>query len=461
MKTFTCLLLGLCLSLPILAQEKSDVPQLPPAELDKLVAPIALYPDSLIALVLPASTTSAEVVLAARYLAGGGEPDAIDSQPWSESVKSLARYPDLVAWMDENLAWTQQMGEVFEAQPADVMNAIQRLREQARASGLLTDTPQQKVVMQESVICIVPTEPDIIYVPRYDPEILWMRRPYYGPFMTFGIGFGIGSWLNFDCDWFGRGIWMHHRTPGWVYRPGWRRPTNEVQVVVGAPWRPDFRHDHRSRPMHPPMTMAVRPRVMSDRPRDFHSGPEIHGRLDQRNDRLNGSSAIPAPAHRMNPPIPPSRIVSPPPAGGSDHRNDRPDRSGPPASAHRPSAPVSPSNLVTSPTPGRPSHVSGPQDQPPRERERPQGVRRGPDSPTPSIQTPRPPSHTPPAASPRPVAPAAPAMRPSGGGERPGGGSAPAAVRPPQPSQAPQPAAKESDEKKQDGVPGGRGFNRR
>ncbi len=456
MKTFTCFLLGLCLSLPILAQEKSDVPQLPPEELDKLVAPIALYPDSLIALVLPASTTSAEIVLAARFLARGGESLAIDNQAWSESVKSLARFPDLVAWMDENLAWTQQMGEVFEAQPADVMNAIQRLREQARAAGLLTDTPQQKVVMQERVICIVPAEPDIIYVPRYDPEILWMRRPYHGSFMTFGVGFGIGSWLHFDCDWFGRSIWMHHRSPGWVYRPGWRRPTNEVHVVVGSPWRPDFRHNHHARPVHRPMTVAVRPHVMNDRTRDYH-----RGNLD----RSNRSVTPPSSFHRPSPPVPPSNVVTPPPAGRPPHM------AGSQSGAHAPSRQtgrsMSPPNGLTPPQSGRPPHVAGPHSQSPRER--PQGLR-GQDAPPPSMQTPRPPSHTPPAASPprsvppsrepAPSAAPAPATRRSGRGES-SGRSAPTVVRPPEPSQAPKPAARENAEKQLDGSHGGRNFNRR
>src|ERR1035437_9232635 len=184
MKTLICFLFGLCLSVPLFAQQDSAAPTFPPEELDKLVAPIALYPDSLIALILPSSPTAADVVIAARYFAAGGEQDDIDNQPWADSVKSLAHYPDVVKWMDQNLAWTRQMGEVFAAQPTDVMNAIQRMRAQARAAGLLTDTPQQKIITQDEEICIIPAEPDIIYVPRYDPEILWMRRPYSGEFMT-------------------------------------------------------------------------------------------------------------------------------------------------------------------------------------------------------------------------------------------------------------------------------------
>ncbi|HET7238297.1 MAG TPA: DUF3300 domain-containing protein, partial [Terrimicrobiaceae bacterium] len=89
-------------------------------ELKQLLGPIALYPDALIALILPASTVPSDVVLAARYVTGKGDPAQVGGQPWDESVKSLVRYPDVVRWMDENLAWTTQVGEAFLEQPADV-----------------------------------------------------------------------------------------------------------------------------------------------------------------------------------------------------------------------------------------------------------------------------------------------------------------------------------------------------
>ena len=144
-------------------------------ELKQLLGPVALYPDALIALILPASTVPSDVVLAARYVAGNGDPARAGGQPWDESVKSLVRYPDVVRWMDENLAWTTQVGEAFLEQPADVMNAIQFLRTQARAAGTLVDTPQQKVVEEQSCIRIVPAEPDVIYVPQYDPEVVYVQ----------------------------------------------------------------------------------------------------------------------------------------------------------------------------------------------------------------------------------------------------------------------------------------------
>ena len=145
-------------------------------ELKQLVGPIALYPDALIALILPASTVPSDLVLAARFVASKGDPAQAANQPWDDSVKSLVRYPDMVKWMDQNLEWTTQLGEAFLDQPADVMNTIQQLRAQARAAGTLVDTPQQKVVEEQSNIRIVPAEPERIYVPQYDPEVVYVQR---------------------------------------------------------------------------------------------------------------------------------------------------------------------------------------------------------------------------------------------------------------------------------------------
>ena len=412
MKSFIFLLLGLCLSAPLFAQQETTAQKFPPEELDKLVAPIALYPDSLVALILPSSTTSSDVVLAARFLADNGNPSEIDNQPWSDSVKSLAHYPDVVKWMDENLSWTRQMGDVFEAQPADVMTAIQRMRAQARSAGLLTDTPQQRIVTQDEEIYIEPAQPDVIYVPVYDPEVLWMRRPYHGSFISFGIGFGVGNWLFYDCDWRSRGIWMQHRTPGWVYRPGWRRPDHDVHMVVGAPWRPDPRRDHPGRPMHLSVPVAVHPRMMGDPRHDQNGRPDIR----------------------------PDRPVF--------HNDDRPGRVVDPT--HGRNAPMPMQHAV--PPQGHLQQVVAPQAQPPREHRMDNRM----DNNRPSPQTPRPPSHTP--VTPPTPQPQAHMQRPGGGA--PAGGIAPAPARTTPPSPAPKPAGKDSDDKKQGGL-GGRDYNRR
>ena len=193
--------------------------RLAPEELKTLLAPIALYPDALIALILPASTFPSDLVLAARYISSNGDPAQVANQPWDESVKSLVRYPDVLNWMDQNLEWTTTLGGAFIDQPADVMNAIQGLRTEALAAGNLTDSPQQQIVQEESIIRIVPAEPDVIYVPQYDPEVVYVQ-PYsqnFGPLLTFGAGFAVGSWLNYDFDWRRRSIYVGQWRPGWKH----------------------------------------------------------------------------------------------------------------------------------------------------------------------------------------------------------------------------------------------------
>lgn len=229
------ILLGTCLTGFLQAQAPPPEPpqvraqsapqQLSPEELNRLLAPIALYPDALVALILPASTVPSEVVLAARYLASNGDPAQVANQPWDDSVKSLARYPDVLEWMDHNLEWTTTVGEAFLDQPADVMNSIQRLRAEAMAAGNLTNSPQQQIVQEETVIRIVPAQPDVIYVPQYDPEVVYMQ-PYsqdFGPLLTFGVGFAVGSWLNYDCDWGRRSIYVGQWRPGWNHDRNWDR----------------------------------------------------------------------------------------------------------------------------------------------------------------------------------------------------------------------------------------------
>jgi hypothetical protein len=212
-----------------------------PQELEQLFAPIALYPDALVALILPAATMPTDVVLAARFVNANGNPADLDRQGWDESVRALAHYPAIIRWMDENLEWTREAGEAFAGQPADVMNAIQRLRQRARASGALGSTPQQEVVMDGDNICIVPAQPEVIYVPRYDPDVVFFNsRPWFGePLLFFGSGFIVGTWLDFDCDWHRRSVWV-----GRGFRGGNRRPGDRFVVPIGRPgpeghaWRP-------------------------------------------------------------------------------------------------------------------------------------------------------------------------------------------------------------------------------
>jgi hypothetical protein len=203
-------------------------------QLDQLLGPIALYPDPLIAQILPASTVPTQIVLADRYVSGGGDPNQIDQQPWDPSVQALARYPDVLKWMDDNLNWTTDLGQAFLNQQQEVMESIQRLRTSANNIGNLQSTPQQQVINDGGYIEIVPANPQVIYVPVYQPDQVYYQTAYGTPFITFGIGFAIGGWLNFDFDWGNHNIivWGHDhpRPSNWWHEPPRQRDTGHATV---------------------------------------------------------------------------------------------------------------------------------------------------------------------------------------------------------------------------------------
>jgi hypothetical protein len=250
----------------------SAVPATPlrsPQELEQLVGPIALYPDALIALILPASTVPTDIVLAARHLRENpGDRSQIEHRAWDESVKSLTNYPEVVMWMDENLHWTRQLGEAFVVQPADVMQAVQRLRAQARANGTLVDTPQQQIIAEPQVIRIVPAQPDVIYVPHYEPDIVFVDRPVYysRPFISFGIGVPVGSWLAFDCDWRRHSIWVGNRHRRWTGHD-WHRPV--VPIAPTYARHPEVRQWRPPPTVRPTVTITQRVRPEIARPVPF------------------------------------------------------------------------------------------------------------------------------------------------------------------------------------------------
>ncbi len=237
MKTINVLIALLIFSgsgLPAFAQ----FPAPPPAplaplrssvELDQLLGSIALYPDPLIAQILPAATQPAQVVMAARYAREGKDSNQIEVQPWDASVRALARYPDVLNMLDANLAWTVALGQAFVSQPVDVMNSIQRLRAQALALGNLQTTPQQQVLVEPDLVQIVPANPEVIYVPVYQPNVVYVQRPLLPGvrFISFGAGLAVGAWLNHDCDWFRHEIVIWHRDHprprDWWYHPARER----------------------------------------------------------------------------------------------------------------------------------------------------------------------------------------------------------------------------------------------
>ncbi len=238
MKINSLLMFAFCLVLSVRAQTPGATYS--SEQLDQLLGPIALYPDPLIAVILPASAVPSDLTLAAKYLAANGATAGIDAQPWDPSVKALAHYPEVIKWMSDNLDWTQSLGAAFTQQPADVMKSIQQLRVQARAAGTLVDTPQQRIDMEGDDIRIIPAQQDVIYVPEYDPAIVYETPVgYAGPYLTFGVGFPVGLWLGYQLDWDDYGIWVGPWNRGWAYRREWRQPG--AGGNSWRAWRPDPR----------------------------------------------------------------------------------------------------------------------------------------------------------------------------------------------------------------------------
>ncbi len=205
-------------------------------QLDNLVAPLALYPDPLLSQVLVAATYPLEVVQASQWLqqnrslTGTALIDAAKQQNWDPSVQALVAFPDVLARLNEDVRWTTDLGNAFLGQQTDVMAAIQRLRARAQANGKLRTTPQETVTTEnqngQSAIAIQPADPQVIYVPTYDPAYVW-GAPAWGyypslfyPTYGFGFGFGIpfggfyagwpgwGGW-GWGFNWFGHGLFVN------------------------------------------------------------------------------------------------------------------------------------------------------------------------------------------------------------------------------------------------------------
>ena len=187
-----------------------------PEQLDNLLSPIALYPDPLLAQLFVAATFPDQVEEAARYVRAYGQ-NGVDDQNWDVSVRAIAHYPTVVEMMADKIDWTTSVGQAYVNQSTDVASSVQRLRRMARSAGNLQSSEQQEVLERDNYIAITPYQPQYIYVPAYDPAIIYYRRPYWGPAITFGMGFPIGAWLNLDFRWGYGGGW------GGVYYTGWRQ----------------------------------------------------------------------------------------------------------------------------------------------------------------------------------------------------------------------------------------------
>ena len=205
------------------------------AELQQLVAPIALYPDALVAQILAAATYPEQIVEADRWmqqhggLSGQQLAEEVDKEAWDPSVKALTAFPSVLANMDKNLSWTSSLGDAYVNHEPDVMSAIQDMRRRAQAAGNLKTTSQTKVTQEGQTIVVEPASPEVVYVPQYDPWVVygppvvaWPGWYWYpglfvaGPgiaFAAFDVGFFGGFGWGFDhwgCDWHRHSVVFNH-----------------------------------------------------------------------------------------------------------------------------------------------------------------------------------------------------------------------------------------------------------
>lgn len=236
------------------------------SDLEYIFGPIALYPDPLLAILMPAAAFPDQIVAAHTWITNNprtvaaGNFALIDKKPWDSSVKALARFPDVIAQLAGHMEWTESIGYAFINQPQDVSNVIQMLRAKAQQVGNLKSTEQQVVTTRETdgqqVIYIAPADPERIYVPVYDSSTAFTT--FATGALLFGTGVLVGSAWNSRWGWNNRGwksVWVvppaWHRPPHWGWGPGARPP-----AWGPGPWRP-------GRPNVPP---PPRPGPGSDRP---------------------------------------------------------------------------------------------------------------------------------------------------------------------------------------------------
>jgi Protein of unknown function (DUF3300) len=304
---------------PTPAQPDQDL--LKPEQLEALVAPIALYPDALLANMLAAATYPLEVVEADRWikakknLKGDALKTEVHKESWDDSVKALTSTPSVLDMMSDKLDWTKSLGDAMLAQQADLMDAIQRLREKAKGNNKLSSNKQQKVSVQQQdnkqVIVIEPTDPNTMYVPYYEPAAVYGTWPYadYPPYyfgypsyigagviaagLAFGAGWAIGRWGNYwggGCNWGNRNVYVNHRGNVWnhnaAHRQGVRYNNVNVQqrfgnnnIRAGANNRMDFRGKGGQQVLNPG---ANRPNAGD---RAGNAGDRAGNRADRAGDR--------------------------------------------------------------------------------------------------------------------------------------------------------------------------------
>jgi Protein of unknown function (DUF3300) len=228
-------------------------------QLDQLVAPIALYPDALVAQVLVAATYPTQVVEADRWRQSQGSAPAeqvasgADGRNWDPSVKALTAFPTVLAQMDRNLQWTTDLGNAYYNQPQDVMDSVQAMRQKAQNAGQLRNTQQQVVSNEGGAIAIAPANPTVVYVPVYNPWVVYgspfpMYPGYYyapppgiffgGLAIGFGIGIGIGVFSQWGWGWNRWGMGWHDRAVFYNHNRYFTRSTTVINRGFARPGGP-------------------------------------------------------------------------------------------------------------------------------------------------------------------------------------------------------------------------------
>jgi hypothetical protein len=316
----------------LLAQQAPPAPPPPdqtlsPDQLNDLVAPIALYPDPLLSQVLVAATYPLEVVQAFQWqqknpgLAGPALTQAAQQQNWDASVQALVIYPDVLKRLNDDVAWTTNLGNAFLAQQQDVMDAVQRMRQKAQQAGKLQSTPQETVTTATDAgtpyIDIEPASPEVIYVPVYDPMWIWgppLWYPYphwwWPPrsFLTGGLYFGFGGPIDlgfyFGVGWHGWGGWGWH--PGWgghtiIVNNAFITRYNFHSNVAGARGTTVWAHDPAHRAGVPYANQATRERFQTNVRQNIArpSQEQVHSQIQQ-SERMGNRQVAKSPAPAQN-----------------------------------------------------------------------------------------------------------------------------------------------------------------
>lgn len=381
-------------------------------EIEQLTAPIALYPDPLLAQILVAAAYPEEIAAAQRYMERRSDWSGIDGQDWDYSVRAIARYPEVLHQLAGDLDWTEALGIAHINQPDEVADAIQRWRLQAYELGNLRSGSQQTIFADGGYVRIVPAEQDYFYIPQYDPRVIYVDRYVsgYSPFIFFGPRYSYGSWFDRDWDWRQRRICYTDRSYWRGGRPVFHPQFDRVHVDRNRPWQPDRRrfkppqkpkmppHFVRGRIPPPPpevkpgMRHDERPRQVRPDDRDEDRRPAVRrGSGDERppaTRRDRDDDDTPQIKRTPQPQVtPPPRPAQPPPRIDQPRRTETP-RVTPPSHTKQPPRIEQPARTAPPARIEQPRRVEQPQTAPKRvEQPRPQVQ----PSPPPQRQRPPPP----------------------------------------------------------------------